>query len=340
MSGNDTDINWNGDLLGARLGADMRLTESLSAGAAAGWQRAGWDVSDSRGDGTQTLTLLSVTPYAGWSRQRLDAWVSAGTGWGTLDHRRGEDSHSEDLTTRSVSGGLSGRLWDSAALRVRLKAEGLLTGMETDSVSVNAHRLRLGLEADHTRRLFDSATLTPALQLGLRRDGGDGRGGTGVELGGSLRYAGSSLTLHGQARTLIGRGGYNEWGVQGAAEWRARLDGRGLFLRLAPGYGYAQSGIEQLWTQGLREEAAGHVPRDYTARLDAELSYAWDAPWHRGRLVPTLALQLQRHTTAYRVGTRWEAPGNLQLRLLGERREGNAGTPADHALLLEGTLQY
>ena len=70
--------------------------------------------------------------------------------------------------------------------------------------------------------------------------------------------------------------------------------------------------------------------------MDVEVSYAWDAPWHRGRVVPTLEMQLQRHMTAYRVGTRWEAPGNLQLRLLGERREGSAGTPADHALLLEG----
>lgn len=159
-----------------------------------------------------------------------------------------------------------------------------------------------------------------------------------MELGGGLRYSGTSLTLYGQGRTLIGRNGYKEWGVQGTAEWRARLDGRGLFLHLSPGYGYAHSGIEQLWTQGLREEAATHIPRDYAARLDVNLSYAWDAPHHRGLITPTLEMRLQPHATAYRLGARWEMPHNLQLRLLGERREGNTDT--DHALLLESALRF
>ncbi|MCY4363007.1 MAG: hypothetical protein OXE42_12625, partial [Gammaproteobacteria bacterium] len=221
-----------------------------------------------------------------------------------------------------------------AALTLKLKAEGLLTGLATESLSTHAHRLRLGLEAGHTRPLGQAGALAPTLQLGLRHDGGDGQGGAGMELGGTLRYTGGPLTLHGHGRTLIGRDGYREWGLQGLAEWRARTDGRGLLLRLAPGVGQAGSGLEQLWTQGLRRATAA-MPQQ-AARLDLGLSYGWDAPHRRGRITPYLEMQLQ-HAARYRAGLRWAAPGHLQLQLTGERNDGPAGTGADHALMLQGS---
>ena len=202
--------------------------------------------------------------------------------------------------------------------------------------ATRTHRLRLALDARHVRRLGNDATLTPALELGLRHDGGAGPGGLGLEAGGALHYAGGPLTLRGQARTLIGRGGYREWGLAGTAEWRARSDGRGLTLRLAPGLGSAQSGIGQLWAQGLRDRTHGTPPQQ-AARLDASLSYAWDAPGYRGRITPYLALHRQQASAAYRLGARWDAPGGFSLRLAGERNDGHAGAPADHALLLEGS---
>ncbi|MCY4360621.1 MAG: cadherin-like beta sandwich domain-containing protein, partial [Gammaproteobacteria bacterium] len=339
LRGHSDGLHWDGDLLGARLGAELRLSPSLTAGTAAGWQRAGWDETNPGGNDRHTLTLINVNPYAGWTGGRLDAWLSGGLGWGEIDSRRDEATHKEDVTTRTVSGGLNTRLWETAALTLKLKAEGLLTGLATESLSTHAHRLRLGLEAGHTRPLGQAGTLAPTLQLGLRHDGGDGPGGTGLELGGAVHYRGGPLTLHGQGRTLIGRDGYKEWGVQGTAEWRARLDGRGLVFSLSPGVGYGNSGIEQLWTRGLRADTTRQAPRDYSARLDLRLDYGWDAPHHRGRLTPYLGVQLQ-HTARYRVGTRWAAPGNLQLHLLGERTDGQAGRDAEHALLLEGTLGF
>ena len=236
----------------------------------------------------------------------------------------------------TLGGGLGGRLFDTDAFSLGLKAEALATGLATETHATGAHRLRLALDAKHTRRLRNDALLTPTLELGLRRDGGAGRGGLGLEAGGALRYVGGPLTLRGQARTLLGRGGYREWGLAGTAEWRARTDGRGLTLRLAPGLGSAESGLGQLWAQGLRERTHG-TPSQAAARLDASLSYGWDAPGYRGRITPYLELRRQQASAAYRLGARWDAPSGFSLRLAGERNDGYAGTPADHALLLEGS---
>ena len=370
IGGRHDGLNWHGNLLGARLGLDMRFTPSLTGGAALGWQRAGWsgnagDAGDA-GATRHTLSLLGLHPYAGWQRGRLSAWVSGGLGKGRLDSRyRGEersaDSHHadgyganghsangysadgyngdprrEDVTAHTLGGGLAGRLFDTDAFSLGLKAEALATGLATETHATGAHRLRLALDAGHVRRLGNDALLTPTLELGLRRDGGAGRGGLGLEAGGALRYVGGPLTLRGQARTLLGRGGYREWGLSGTAEWRARTDGRGLTLRLAPGLGSAESGIGQLWAQGLRDRTHG-TPSQAAARLDASLSYGWDAPGYRGRITPYLELHRQPAAAAWRLGARWDAPGGFSLRLAGERNDGHAGTPADHALLLEGS---
>ena len=382
VGGRNDGLDWHGDLLGARIGLDVRLTPSLTGGAALGWQRAGWSGNaNDTGATRHTLSLLGLNPYAGWQRGRLSAWISGGLGKGTLNSRyRGEadngttplrtpaaqtagdglevrpqlpganghsangysadgyhgDTHSEDVTTHTLGGGLAGRLFDTDALSLGLKAEALATSLATETHATRTHRLRLALDARHVRRLGNDATLTPALELGLRHDGGAGPGGLGLEAGGALHYAGGPLTLRGQARTLIGRGGYREWGLAGTAEWRARSDGRGLTLRLAPGLGSAQSGIGQLWAQGLRDRTHGTPPQQ-AARLDASLSYAWDAPGYRGRITPYLALHRQQASAAYRLGARWDAPGGFSLRLAGERNDGTAGAPADHALLLEGS---
>lgn len=338
VSGHDDGLNWDGDLLGARLGAELRLTESLTAGSAVGWQRAGWDERNAAGNARHSLSLIGVHPYAGWTHAGMSAWVSGGLGWGQLNSRRNDLTRRTDINTRTLGGGLEGQLLDTADLSVRIKAEGLLTGLETESDTVDAQRLRLALEAGHTRRLTAGAMVTPTLQLGLRHDGGDGQGGLGAELGGALHYTAGPLTLHGRARTLLGRDGYREWGLQGHAEWQSRPDGRGLTFSLTPGYGQAERGIQQLWTQGLRQQATTHARRNYGARLNARLSYGWDAR-RRGRFTSYLETQWE-YAAHYRAGVRWHASEALELHLVSERNGDGGGGEPDNALLLEGRVQF
>ena len=66
----------------------------------------------------------------------------------------------------------------------------------------DATRLRLVLDASRAFALGAGA-LTPALELGVRHDGGDAETGAGVEVGGRLGYALSGVTAEVRGRGLL-----------------------------------------------------------------------------------------------------------------------------------------
>ena len=66
---------------------------------------------------------------------------------------------------------------------------------ETDT-GADASRLRLVLEGGRSFALGEGAVLTPALELGLRHDGGDAETGTGVEVGGRIATPRRGLRKH------------------------------------------------------------------------------------------------------------------------------------------------
>ena len=63
--------------------------------------------------------------------------------------------------------------------------------------------MRLTLEGERRFRLGEGAALTPSAELTLRHDGGDAETGTGVELGGGLRYRSGRPAVEACARTLL-----------------------------------------------------------------------------------------------------------------------------------------
>ena len=66
----------------------------------------------------------------------------------------------------------------------------------------DASRVRVIVEGARAFALGGGAVVTPSLELGLRHDGGDAETGTGVEVGGGVRYAdaASGLSVEGLAR--------------------------------------------------------------------------------------------------------------------------------------------
>ena len=114
------------------------------------------------------------------------------------------------------------------------------------------------------RVVLRTGTLTPSTDVGLRHDAGDAETGTGVEVGGGMRYEGDRWSMDGSARTLLVHeaGGYEEWGASG----------RGLSLTVAPAWGAAGSNVEVLWGSrtlknsegGSSSPSAGSRPRSGT----------------------------------------------------------------------------
>ena len=360
-AGGETDaVEFDGDVTGARLGVDARLGRDILAGVALTWNRGAFDYLD-RGEagylpigGRHESRMTSVYPYAGWwPREHLGLWGTAGYGAGEVeieDDEAGVQSSDGRLTAAAVGGHvrlfsddelipggttaltLKGEAW---AARFALEDNGgLMRGLEVD-----VNRLRVGLEAEHARRLAGGTELTPSLELGLRRDRGDGETGHGVELGGGLAWTDPARGLTGdlRARTLLAHGGdIDEWGVGGQVAFGPGKGGRGLSFSLRTSWGEAESGMGRLWEDGL--EAANDDQAETRMRLDAEASYGLGAAGGRGVWTPYGGLSLSGGgERTWRLGGRLEIGPAFHLSLESERRETDAGL-AGHGVMLRFRL--
>ena len=172
----------------------------------------------------------------------------------------------------------------------------------------------------------------------MRLDNGDGTNGGGVELGGGLRYISPTggLLVEGRGRMLAtGETGYEEWGVSGLIQIDSDRRGEGLSVRVAPSWGDAASGVQQLWDRGVSGlPGAGFKPA--RGQLDAEVEYGLagfaGTPYGRFYLV-------DGGNRAFGSGMRYEISRVLDVRLEGTRRE-SALNPARHGLTMRGHWKF
>ena len=366
----ESPVEWDGDLVSARLGVDARLSDGLLAGVALSWTRSAFDYTD-RGEagylpigGKHGSRMTSVYPYVGWWRgQDVGLWGTVGYGAGEVeidDDEAGVQSSDGALTAAALGGHMrlfsDDDLIEGGTTALTLKGEawaarfdledngGLMRGMEVD-----VHRLRVGLVGVWERRLAGGGSLTPSLELGLRHDGGDGETGLGVELGGGLAWtdAALGLTVVGRSRVLLmHRGDVGEWGAGGSVRIDPGADGLGLSLALRPSWGgAAEGGVDRLWQDGPDSPFARAAANDNEApspasRLDAEIGYGLPAFGGHGVLTPHGGLSLSDGGgRTWRAGGRLAVGPSLTLDLVGERRE-SADDPPDHGLMLRATARW
>ena len=152
----------------------------------------------------------------------------------------------------------------------RSAASGNLTAADADT-----SRLRLVLEGSRRFAVGEAGALTPSLEVGLRHDGGDAETGTGIEVGGGVRYSdpASGLSVEAKARGLVAHeeADYREWGASGSVRIEPGASARGLSLTLSPAWGAASAGAERLWSA---RDARGLAPDgefEAGSRLEAEI---------------------------------------------------------------------
>ena len=344
-------------------------------GADAHWERwlAGVALSVSEGEGsfdqpgvdtgTVESSLTSVNPYVRYeASERLSVWglVGYGTGDMTLtqaaNDNRGEIVTRTDISMRLGAAGARGVLLkadESGGIDLALRGDAFLVQMVSEAAEnsvkteADASRLRLLLEAGRPFLLGKGAVLTPALELGIRHDGGDAETGTGIELGGRISYAdrGSGLTVEANARTLVAHedSGYKEWGAGGSVRLGPDASGRGLSLRLAPAWGTPSSGVDRLWSA---RDAAGLAPGgEFEAghRLDAELGYGIAMFGGGFTGTPYLGFGLADGGRDYRLGWRLNSAERgvrgLALNLEATRRERAQGN-AEHGVTLLASIRW
>ena len=282
-------MDWDGDLIGAQVGADVRLHSRLLVGTAMSWHRGGFDWSEGPVSevvsGEYDVEMTGVHPYAGWTSRggRLGVWGTLGYGWGSVEVESdalSEVAHS-DSDLLHAAWGVTGQLLSNAALlpggETTLRAKGEVSLMRWDvegsalvaPLKVDTERLRMALELSH-RRALEDGELTPMLELGVRHDSGHGGNATGLEVGAGLRYllAELELTMEGRVRALALSGSdYEEWGGELNMTLDPGLNREGLRMRVMNGG--AASRLRQLGPAcappGLAARAAGHADGGPTA---------------------------------------------------------------------------
>ena len=195
-------------------------------------------------------------------------------------------------------------------------------------------RLRLGLESSRPYRLGGGSTLTPSVEIALRRDGGDAESGFGADIGGGLAWTESK---HGLSAELRGRGllaheakGFRERGLSGSFTWDPVTGDRGPRLSLThtlgvPAHDSTDALIRRRTLPGPASGEPGGSLRD--RRLEARFGYGFPAFDDRFTETPEIAVGLSNAGRDYSLGwrlVRHARPGHtgsLELSFEARRRE-------------------
>ena len=336
-------IDWDGKTLSAHLGMDKRLSEQTLAGLALSWNDASFEYEDGDDSGEYQYSIVNIHPYFGWSNAGLKLWGTAGYGQGEITI---DEEFSTDTTQLSLAGGFNHRLTGSPGRSLNIKGDVALTKVAVeaeagkfDEQDVENSRVRLLLSGERRRELASGGALTPSLEVGVRYDDGSGgTTGTGVELGGGLRYAnGGKVAVVGNVRTLLA-GEYDELGADFSVQLSSQ-SGRGLSLTLHPTWGRTQSASDTLWNDGASDITGGDTA--LRGSVDTEVGYGMAATMlgSPGLLTPYTGITAQDGgSSRLRLGGRFAGSNGLRLDLEGAQK--NTADDVSHTVLLRGEVSF
>ena len=360
FAGRDGDLAVDGDVATGTLGVDytngrwiggLALSHSFGRGGYAQPMTNGGEVSSS---------LTGAYPYVGFEvvPQRLSLWVAGGYGLGGLQLT---PSGGEALETRinllAGAAGVRGTVVPASAaggFSLGVNADGMLLRAASEAApglvatAADVNRIRLGLEGSYDAALGGGARLTPSIEVGVRRDGGDAETGFGLDVGGGLSFIhpeiGLSLGLKGRALVLHETADVAEWGASGWLAWDPNPGSElGPALTVSPSIGAsAEGGAAALWSRGTLAGLGGD-PMDVsgTGRVDARFGYGLDLMGGVG--TPWAGIGLSEREREYRLGYEFHArrPAETEVRvgLVATRREPVDAAP-EHTLSVQSTVSW
>ncbi len=250
--------DYDGELKTGYVGVDTWLSDNWMLGVAVARSRGTGDWRTGGTGGSLETRLVAVHPYLQWTSGATSVWAMGGAGWGDADNvrDRGGRTETSGLGLRMGLVELRRRLAASGGFEFALRADAgwaeLATddGTETlDGQTATVDQVRFGTELSQQLRL-GGLTLSPFGEAHVRRDGGDGQPGTGLELIGGLRAQAGILRIDAQGRMLAVHSatGYEERGF-GATLSLGSRGGEGPSLSLSPRWGDAIAGGGALWQE-------------------------------------------------------------------------------------------
>ncbi len=275
--------SFEGDLRSGWAGIDRALGARWLLGVAVSRSTGGGDWRAGSADGLLYTSLTAVHPYLNWSDGASSVWAMAGGGLGLAENSRGTGRRAGESELRLGLGAFEARHNFASWFGFRTDAAWarLETGEGTESIdgrSATVDQQRLGIALSPSSRHVGLA-----LDASVRRDGGAGQTGTGLELAGGLRIAGGPVRIDAQGRILAQHSadGYEERGLGVTVSIGRQAAGEGLSLSVSPRWGGPSLATGVLW----REQLASHRPSGYGSveawSLDAEARYGMRLPGGR-----------------------------------------------------------
>ena len=255
---NGADLPWEGEIRSVQGGIDIRLRHNILLGVSGFAARSefmydGYDPDEA--GGWHDVEMGSVNPYLAWKPVHgFWVWGTGGYGTGRLDVTDGGVNivGSSWVTQITAAAGTRGVLrLGPAHLGLNSELSRALTwtteSFHLDSLELDVHRIRLAADAGANVAL-GAVSLSPSLEVGVRRDGGDGTTGMGREVGAGLRVATAfGLVLEGRARHMLaGELGYRETALGASVMFDPGAAG-GLALRMGHGLGDPASRVRRIW---------------------------------------------------------------------------------------------
>ena len=262
------------------VGLDRVLTERWLAGVAVSRSNGAGDWRTGSAEGRLTTRLTAVHPYLSWADGATSVWAMAGGGWGTAENARtsgADDSGESALDLRLGLFEVRRRLAGWFGLRADAAWARLSTERGEETIHgkmVAVHQQRLGIELTGPVRL-GGLSLEPFGEASVRRDGGAGQTGTGVEVSGGLRAVGGPVRLDAQGRLLVrhSAAGYEERGM-GVTLSIGGQSGEGLSLSVSPRWGDQAMGGGALWQEEIHHRNQPEAVAGDPWTLDARAKYA------------------------------------------------------------------
>ncbi len=364
FSGLENALSLDGDVRTTMFGADYSrgaLTVGLSVGRTLGLGGYRRDASA----GQMTTSMTGFYPWVGYQvNERVSVWGVTGYGTGGLSLTPEGRSAMETGVSMAMSAvGTRGELIGARAtggFALAFKADALWVGAASDLVDgamgrLNASdagvtRVRTALEGSRGYTLVGGRlSLTPSVEVGLRRDGGDAETGAGMDVGGGLAFtdAVTGLSLDVRVRTLVVHQaeGFSERGMSLSLGWDPTPSSPlGLNARVAPSWGgSAQGGAETLWNNQMAYGMGSHQMYGAGGQLNAEVGYGLPVG---ARLVgtPRVGLTTSQYGRDYRVGYGLGAVDrgklNFELGVDAQRREMPAQGQVSNGVMGRGTVGW
>ena len=311
------------------LGADYRWNGGWLAGVLFAHSRGDGSFEMNEESGEITSALTGIYPYVSYTRAGWEVWASAGAGRGNAEVLELKG----DLTSRFGALGMQGTLVSGGTTRLRYHGDILVTDAEIKEHDITAevYRIRAGLEASTQI----TGGIRPYVEANVRQDGGSAETGTGLELGGGVRFANPAWHLRGEVRTqglvMHTADGFTEWGFSGSLQVGRATEG--LMLRLRPSWGRGQ-GMSMYRQQTILDA----VPMGMNAhRTELELGYG--IPWKEGAARSVMGVTRLPQGRMYRLGGELRPWERLSLSVFG-LAHGHETALGDIGVNVQGTLRY